>query len=76
MRNNLTLEQSRDYRRKNDQVITCWVLATADGFEDPIKGRAEVVVQDGKVERLAFYPLSSKMARELMKEMARPDGGR
>jgi NTE family protein len=75
LRNNLTLEQSRDYRRKNDQVITCWVLATADGLEDPIKGRAEVAVRDGKVDRLAFYPLSSKMARELMAEMDKLDGG-
>jgi NTE family protein len=77
LRKNLTLEQSRDYRRRwKDQanhkmVTTCWVLATADGFEDPIKGRAEVVVQDGKVERLIFYPLSPRVARELMAEIAK-----
>ena len=71
LRNDLTLEQSRDYgRRQKDQAFTCWVLATADGFEDPIKGRAEVMVRDKKVERLTFYPLSSRLARNLMKEMA------
>jgi NTE family protein len=78
LRHNLTLEQSRDYQRREDQpnhkvVITCWVLATADQPEDPIKGRAEVVVQDGKAQRFTFYPLSSKVARELMAEMARLD---
>jgi NTE family protein len=68
--NNLTLEQSRDYRVREGhldrRVITCWVLATADHLGDPIKGRVEVVVWDGKVERLTFYPLSSKVARALM----------
>jgi hypothetical protein len=78
LRNNLTLEQSRDYRcRKNHPnrivVITCWALAAADHLEDPIKGRVEVVVQDGKVKRLTFYPLSSKVTRELMAEIAKPD---
>ena len=54
-------------------VITCWILATADHLEDPIKGRVEVEVEDGRVKRLTFYPLSSKVARELMAEMAKPD---
>jgi hypothetical protein len=79
LRNNLTLEQSRDYRRRQEEypdrrvVVTCWILATADDFEDPIKGRVEVVVRDGKVERLTFYPLSSKVVRELMANIDKPD---
>jgi NTE family protein len=79
LRNNLTLEQSRDYRhRQKDHpnrrvVLTCWILATADHLEDPIKGRVEAVVKDGKVERLTFYPLSSKVTRELMAKIAKPD---
>jgi NTE family protein len=79
LRNNLTLEQSRDYRRRQIDhpnrrvVVTCWILATADHLEDPIKGRVEAVVEDGKVERLTFYPLSSKVTRELMAKIAKPD---
>jgi NTE family protein len=70
---NLTIEQSRDYRVReeppNRRVITCWILATADNLEDPIKGRAKVVVLNGKVEQLTFFPLSSKVTRDLMKQM-------
>jgi NTE family protein len=71
--NKLTLEQSRDYQvregRLGRRVITCWVLATADPLQDPIKGRAVVEVGGGKVERLTFYPLSSKVARELVAQI-------
>jgi NTE family protein len=79
LRNNLTLEQSRDYRRRRKDhtnrrvVVTCWILASADHLEDPIKGRVEAVVKDGKIERLFFYPLSSKVTRDLMANIARPD---
>ena len=74
LRNNLTLEQSRDYRVRQDRpgekvVVACWALATADNFGGLIKGRAEVVVQKGKVERLTFYPLSLKAMDELKEVM-------
>lgn len=68
---NLTVEQSRDYQVRGDssgeKVMTCWVLATADGFEDPIKGRFEVVVRDGQIARLAFYPLSLEVLDKLQR---------
>ena len=71
--NRLTLEQSRDYRVREEgldrKVITCWVLAAADHLQDPIKGRAEVVVRGGKVKRLTIYPLSSRVARELISQI-------
>ena len=73
------IEQSRDYRhRQRDHpnrrvVVTCWILATANHLEDPIKGRVEAVVKDGKVERLTFYPLSSKVTRDLIAKIAQPD---
>ena len=68
------LEQSRDYRVRQGHpgekvVVTCWALATADNFAGPIKGRAEVVVQKGKVERLTFYPLNLKAMDELKEAM-------
>ena len=77
LENNLTIEQSRDYLVNEDQpgvkVVTCWVLATADNFDTPIKGRARVVVRGSKVEHFAFYPLSSKVMEKLKKEMKNLD---
>lgn len=70
-RENVTLEQSRDYRvRENDpgKVFTCWALLTADSFDDPVKIRVEAVVEGGKVETLILYPLSSKVMRELKEQ--------
>ena len=72
-RNNLTLEQSRDYEvhedGQNRKVITCWVLATVDHFSDPIKARLEVILNEGKVEYLALYPLSSRVKHKLTEEL-------
>jgi NTE family protein len=74
---NFTLEQSRDYEvhedDQNRKVLTCWALATADNFEDPIKGRAEVTLSAGKVEHFAFYPLSSKLMHKLEEELEKLD---
>ena len=68
-RHNITLEQSRDYRIYEDgpdaTVVTCWALATSDHFGDAIKGRAEIVVREAKVERFTFYPLSSRTLHKL-----------
>ena len=78
LRNNITLEQSRDYRGRNDppnqRVFACWVLATGDHLRGPIKGQVEVVAREGKVKRFTFYPLSSRVARELMRQMKELDG--
>jgi hypothetical protein len=72
-KHNLTLEQSRDYEvhegRQDRKVLTCWALATADHFGDPIKGMAEVVLSNGKVERFAFHPISSKVTHKLKDEL-------
>jgi hypothetical protein len=74
---NFTLEQSRDYEvhedDQNRKVLTCWALATADNFGDPIKGRAEVTLSEGKVEHFAFYPLSSKLMHKLEEELEKLD---
>jgi NTE family protein len=74
---NFTLEQSRDYHIDDDgpgaKVVTCWALATAGHFGDAIKGRAEVAVREGKVERFAFYPLSSKAMHKLKQELEELD---
>jgi NTE family protein len=71
-RHNITLEQSRDYRINDDgpdaTVITCWALATSDHLGNAIKGRAEIVVREAKVERFTFYPLSSRAMRKLRLE--------
>ena len=76
-RHNFTLEQSRDYEvhedRQNRKVLTCWALATADNFGDPLKGRAEVVISEGKVKHFAFYPLSVKVMRKLEEELEKLD---
>jgi NTE family protein len=76
-RNNLTLEQSRDYEihqdGQNRKVISCWALATADGFGGPIKGRVEVILNEGKVEHFALYPLSSKVMHKLTQELENLD---
>jgi NTE family protein len=72
-----TLEQSRDYEvhedDQNRKVLTCWALATADYFGDPIKGRAEVTLSEGKVEHFALYPLSSKLMYKLEEELEKLD---
>jgi hypothetical protein len=74
---NFTLEQSRDYEvhedDQNRKVLTCWALATADNFGDPIKGRAEVTLSEGKVVHFAFYPLSSKLMHKLEEELEKLD---
>ena len=74
---NFTLEQSRDYEVHEDdhnrKVLTCWALATADNLGDPIKGRAEVTLFEGKVEHFAFYPLSSKLMYKLEEELEKLD---
>ena len=73
----LTVEQCRDYAVRPDGpdgwAFTCWVLATANGFCDPIKGRVAAVVLGGKVESVAFYPLSRELDREMR---SRADGSR
>jgi NTE family protein len=74
---NFTLEQSRDYEvhedDQNRKVLTCWALATADNFGDPIKGRAEMTLSEGKVEHFAFYSLSSKLMHKLEEELEKLD---
>jgi hypothetical protein len=76
-RHNFTLEQSRDYHIDEDspgaKVVTCWALATSDHFGGAIKGRAEVVVRERKVERFAFYPLSSQAMHKLRLELEKLD---
>jgi NTE family protein len=76
-RNNLALEQSRDYEvhedGQNRKVISCWALATADHFGGPIKGRVEVILKEGKVEHFVLYPLSSKVMRKLTEELENLD---
>jgi hypothetical protein len=79
--NNLTIEQSRDYLvddlveedEPGKKAVTCWVLTTSDSFgelfDGSVKGRVKVVVGGGKVEHLAFYPLSSKVMKRLKEEM-------
>lgn len=65
----LAVEQSRDYQVRRDgpdgRAFTCWVLATARGFGDPIKGRVATVVRGEKIESLAFYPLSRELDHRL-----------
>lgn len=77
LESNFTIEQSRDYCEvdapDNERMFSCWVLATADGFDEPIKGRAKVVVQDGKVKRFSFYPLKLKVMEKLKEELDRLD---
>ncbi|MDQ3966525.1 MAG: patatin-like phospholipase family protein [Actinomycetota bacterium] len=77
LRKNLTFEQTRDYWVREDhpaeKVVTYWILATADHFESPIKGRAEVVVQEDRIKQLTFYPLSLKVMDEL-KEAVESEG--
>lgn len=77
-RENVTLEQSRDYRVREDglgKVFTCWALLTADSFDHPVKIRVEAVVEGGKVKRLILYPLSSKVMRELTERLEILDKG-
>jgi hypothetical protein len=70
---NFTIEQSRDYLEEDSpdkgKVFSCWVLATADGFDEPIKGRVKVATQGGKVERFSFYPLRMKVMEKLRKKL-------
>jgi hypothetical protein len=70
--NSLTLEQSRDYEvhedGQNRTAVSCWALATADHFGDPIKGRVEVILNEGKVEHFTLYPLSSKVMHKLKED--------
>ena len=51
----------------DEKVITCWILAAADDFEDLTKGRVEVVIQGSSTKRLTFYPLSSKVLDKLQR---------
>ncbi|HSK99307.1 MAG TPA: patatin-like phospholipase family protein [Rubrobacteraceae bacterium] len=82
VRENVTLEQSRDYRAREigpEKVFTCWALLTADSFDGPIKIRVKAVVRAGKVERLMLYPLGSKTMRWLKQGLESLDedtGGR
>ena len=56
LKNNLSVEQSRDHRLVGDQVV-CWLLITADHLRTLAKGRAEVVIREDKIEALTFRPL-------------------
>lgn len=63
---NFNLEQSRDYRTDTD-TMACWVLATSDRFQKPVKGWVEAAVRNDKIESLDFYPLTLEVAEELRK---------
>jgi hypothetical protein len=61
-----SIEQTRDHR-VNGEEITCWMLATADYFHNPIKGWARTTTQDKKIERFDFYPLSFEVTESIRK---------
>ncbi len=56
LKNNLSVEQSRDHRLVGEQVV-CWLLITADHLRTLAKGRAEAVIREEKIEALTFRPL-------------------
>jgi hypothetical protein len=57
LRKNLSLEQSRDHRLVGEKMI-CWMLVTADHLRTPVKGRAETVVREDRIEAFTFRPLN------------------
>jgi hypothetical protein len=64
---NFNLEQARDYHVEGDEV-SWWMLATADHLHTPIKVRAEVVVEEGKIACFTLYPLDIETVEELEAE--------
>ena len=61
---NFNLEQARDYHVEGVKV-SWWMLATADHLHTPIKFRAEVVVEEGKIAYFTLYPLDVETVEEL-----------
>ena len=57
LKDNFNLEQSRDYH-VDEKDFSCWVLATADHLDAPVKGRIKATLYEGKIESCHFYPLS------------------
>ena len=61
---NFNLEQARDYHVEGVKV-SWWMLATANHLHTPIKFRAEVVVEEGKIAYFTLYPLDVETVEEL-----------
>jgi NTE family protein len=57
LQDNFNLEQSRDYR-VDGEGLSCWVLATADHLDGPVKGRIKATLDEGRIASCLFYPLS------------------
>lgn len=59
LKNNLSVEQSRDHRLVGEQVV-CWLLITADHLPTLAKGRAEATIREDKIQALTFRPLDDE----------------
>ena len=57
---NFNLEQARYYRVVDEKKISWWMLVSTDRFDFPVKGRTEVLIEEGKIKRFTFYPLDMK----------------
>jgi len=61
---NFDFEQARDYHVEGNRV-SWWMLATADHLHTPIKFRAELVVEEGKIACFTLYPLDIETVEKL-----------
>lgn len=65
LKKNFNLEQSRDYHVHAGGRMSCWVLFATDHFQEPVKGRIELVVREGRIRSFAFHLLSLEAVEEL-----------